>query len=290
MGTELEQQTGGEGGGEEIGGGYDDATQFAPEVVEEAREGGWKPKHEMRDPSKYVDPETFVKRGREILPIVNKNNERLKREIAELKASLDKSNMSVKQLQEYHSKLEERAYDRAMKDLKAQKRGAIEAGDFAAAADIEDELDELKTRKPEPAAQEPTPQQQDTAFFNEWRGENRSWFNDDNPDLVDHANAVALRIRRQSPELIGRPFLDEITKAVKKAFPEKFGSPRKAPSAVEGGNAGGASSRNGEVKIADLPPEARAAYRELAREDWYKDLAKSQKLTTEQLYIQDYGV
>lgn len=288
---------GDEGGGEE-GGGYGDQSQesshegVSASILAEAREGGWRPKEEMRDPSRYVDPETFVKRGHEILPLLNKSNERLKAELAKMKLELDENKAGTKKLQEYQASIEVRAYDRALKELKLQKRGALEAGDLVAASDIDEEIAEFKESKPVPAPEvkaEPAAAKLDPVMT-DWMEDNKNWFNDDNPDMMDYANAAGMRIRRQNPDgsMVGQKFLDEVMKAVKKQFPEKFGSRRAAASAVEGGGGGGAGRSNGDSKIADLPVEARKAYRELATEKWYQDLAKSQKMTTEQLYIKDY--
>lgn len=287
--SELDVHESGETGGTgEQEGGH----EYAQDVLDEAREGGWKPQDEMKDPSRYVDPETFVKRGREILPIVHKNNERLKKEVEALKSQVNTANLSVKKLQEYHAALEQKAYERAVRDLKAQKKEAIESGDFSTVAEIEDQIDIMKESKPQPL-EEPKPQAAPgiPPILQNWMEENKSWYNDDNTEMLDYANAVSIRLRRQDPDnkVVGETFLDSVLKAVKKQFPEKFGTKRSAASAVEGGNPGGSSTRSG-TKLADLPPEARAAYKDLATEDWYKDLAKSQKMTTEQLYIQDYGM
>src|SRR2546425_12464119 len=96
--------------------------QVSQEILDEARTDGWKPKEQFHGPEdQWVDAETFVKRGREINPILRKNNERLQREIADLRQKLDGTTTSLQRVQEYHAKLETRAYERALKDLKAQK-------------------------------------------------------------------------------------------------------------------------------------------------------------------------
>ena len=274
-------------------GGEEEYQRVVPEVEQEARGEGWKPLDEFHGPEEqWVDAETFVKRGREINPILRKNNERLQSEIKALKDKLDTTNMSLAKVQEYHSQLEQRAYDRAVKDLREQRKSAMKDGDFETAAEIDEEIDGLREKKPAPppvVAEKAAPKLD--PILAEWVEDNKSWFNDQNPEMMDYANAVGMRLRRQDPENrnVGAPFLREVLAAVRKQFPEKFSSRRSAPALAEGsGSPAGVGGRKS--AIADLPPEARAAYKDLAKEKWYIDLAKSQKLTTEQMYIQDYGV
>lgn len=260
------------------------------EILDEALAEGWRPEDEYNGKAPWVDAETFVKRGREINPILKKNNDRLLAEIKALKAEVDSSKMSVKKLEEHNASIEAKAYERALKDLKAQRREAMKQGDLDAAVDIEDAIETMEESKPQPVAVEQAgAEPKIDPVFTAWATQNKSWYNDQNPEMLDYANAVGLRLRRQDGDnkLVGEPFLEEILKAVKKQFPEKFTSRREAASAVEG-SSGGRSSGNGDTRMADLPAEARAAFKELAKEEWYVSLAKSQKMTPEQLYIKDY--
>jgi hypothetical protein len=271
----------------EVGGAAEN--QIPQEILDEATSGGWKPQEDYHGKGEWVDAETFVKRGREILPLLNKNNDRLKKEIDSLRNELTESKLGVKKLQEYHAQVEQKAYDRALKDLKLQRRGAMQAGDTVAALDIEEEIADLEKSKPvvEVAAPAKAETPAIDPILTDWIEENKDWYSTKNEEMMDYANAVSLRLRRNDPnnELTGRQFLNEVKKAVKKGFPDFFGKP---VSAVEGGSNGSTRSSGQGSRLADLPSEARAAYKELAKEDWYQDLAKSQKITTEQLYLQDY--
>lgn len=281
---------GGESGGSLEAG---EQSQGVPqEILDEAMAEGWRPEEEYNGKAPWVDAETFVKRGREINPILKKNNDRLLAEIKSLKAEVDSSKMSVKKLEEHNANIETKAYERALKDLKTQRREAMKQGELDAAMDIEAAIEDMEENKPQPVVVEEQLQNAPKIdpVFTEWATRNKSWYNDQNPDMLDYANAVGLRLRRQDADnkMVGEPFLDEILKAVKKQFPEKFTSRREAASTVEGSSGGRGSSGNGDTRLADLPPEARAAFKELAKEEWYVSLAKSQKLTPEQLYIKDY--
>lgn len=267
--------------------------QVDQKTIDEAMSDGWKPKEHFHGPDdQWVDAETFVKRGREINPILRRNNEKLHKEIAALKNQLDTTNLSLSKVQEYHSKLEERVYERAIRDLKAQRKVARSEGDDDKVDELEEQLEDMQTNKPvahEPAKAAPAMD----ASLTDWMEEQKGWFNNQNQDMMDYANAVGIRLRREDPDnhLLGKDFLDKITSAVRKQYPEKFGNRRGAPAAVGGGgesaSSSGSSGSSGKG-LNSLPPEARQAYKELSREQWYVDLAKKNKMTTEQMYVSDY--
>ena len=246
--------------------------QSVPEVDEEtlkeAKRQGWVPQEDYNGPEdKWVDADTFVKKGKEINALLRKDNDFLKREVAEMKTTM-------MEFKKFHADTEKRAYERAMSDLRDQKKEAISTGDGDKVLQIDDAIDELKTRKPEPAAARASNQPDPT--FVQWNEDN-SWFGKDT-ELTNEANLIGEVIKRQNPTLIGSEFLDEVTKRVKKMYPEKFtNSNRSRPSPVEGTTAPRASAKNGK-SYNDLPPEAKAACQKFE---------KSNLLTREQ-YLKEY--
>lgn len=262
-----------------------------PAVESEARAEGWRPLEEFDGPEeRWVDAETFVKRGREINPILRKNNARLQKEVDALKSSLTQMESGIKSLQEYNAKIEQKAYDRAVKDIKRQRREALASGDNAGVAAAEEELEAIEELKPEAPVQQKKEEKADPALhpdFVAWMNENSSWFNDENPDLQDQANVVGMRLRRTRPELTGRAFLDAIKTEVVKKFPEHFGK-RKSPAMAESGGGGASARAKSSSSLASLPVDIRSEAQQLVKEQWYIDLAKAKKLTPEQMYMQDY--
>ena len=107
------------------------------EVEQEALQLGWIPQDQFRgDPAKWTDAETFVTRGKEILPILRKNNEKLQgtvehlgQEVTTLKGALATANEAMGEFRRYHEETAKRAYDSAVRDLRAQKLVALEDGD-----------------------------------------------------------------------------------------------------------------------------------------------------------------
>jgi hypothetical protein len=228
---------------------HDNIPEVDEEILAEAKRQGWVPKEEFTGPEeKWTDAENFVKRGKEINAMLRKDNDFLKREVTELKSTM-------MEFKKFHAETEKRAYERAMADLREQKKEAISTGDGDKVLQIDDAIDELKAKKAEIKTERPT-NQPDPSFV-QWNEDN-PWFGKD-PELTEEANLIGEVIKRKNPTLIGSDFLDEVTKRIKKAYPEKFtNSNRARPSPVEGTTAPRATAKGGK-SFNDLPPEAKDA-------------------------------
>ena len=242
------------------------APEADEETLAEAKRQGWVPQEDYNGPEdKWVDADTFVKKGKEINALLRKDNEFLKREVSEMKSTM-------MEFKKFHADTEKRAYERAMSDLREQKKEAIAAGDGEKVLQVDDAIDELKTaRKEEKAA---TPPPIDPAFV-AWQEDNR-WFGKDT-ELTAEANLIGEVVKRQNPSLIGSDFLEEVTKRVKRMYPEKFtNANRSKPNPVEGSTAKPAGARG--KGFNDLPPEAKAACQKFEK----------QNLVTREQYIKEY--
>ena len=237
------------------------------ETLAEAKRQGWVPKDEFNGPEdKWTDAENFVKRGKEINALLRKDNEFLKREVSEMKSTM-------MEFKKFHADTEKRAYERAMLDLREQKKEAIAAGDGEKVLQVDDAIDELKTARKEERVAAP-PQAIDPAFI-EWQEENR-WFGKDN-ELTAEANLIGEVVKRQNPTLIGSEFLEEVTKRVKRMYPEKFtNANRTKPNPVEGSTAKPSGPRG--RGFADLPLDAKQACQKFEK----------QGLVTREQYIKEY--
>jgi hypothetical protein len=236
-------------------------------TLAEAKRQGWVPQDEYNGPEdKWVDADTFVKKGKEINALLRKDNEFLKREVSEMKSTM-------MEFKKFHAETEKRAYDRAIADLRDQKKEAISTGDGERVLEIDDALDELKQKRAEEKAQA-VPSNQPDPVFAEWTEENK-WFETDR-ELAEEANIIGQAIKARQPGLIGREFLDEVGKRVKKMYPEKFtNTNRNRPSPVEA-NSPNKSAKSGGKGYNDLPPEAKQACQKfekqglLSREEYIK--------------------
>lgn len=251
-----------------------DQADTAPEptVEDAAREMGWRPKEEFKgDPDKWVEAETFVKRGEEILPILRANSKKLEAANADLKAQMAEMKKTFGEFKQYHSQTEKRVYERAMKDLEARQAEAVEANDLKAVREITREMTDLSKDVRTDDKGSDLKQTQEAAFA-VWVQDN-AWFKTD-PALRGAAVAIADELASDGltdPE----KQMAEVSKRIRAEFPGKFENERrKAPAAVEGAS----PPRKAGKGWSDLPPEARAT-----AERWVK-----QGLVSKEQYVRDY--
>ena len=233
------------GGAEDI---QDDKPDVAPEVEDKARRMGWTPKDEFRgDPDKWRSAKEFVDRGENMLPIMRDRVQRQETKIAELERT-------VREFADFNSKADQRAYERAFKDLKTQQIQAVAAGDAEGFMKVDQAIEDLRkeaAEKPKMKAADPG----EDPEYQDWEARNK-WVTTDK-EAKAYAESYGEYLRKTGSRLTGADFLDEVTKAVKKEFPAKFSNPRResAPS-VEGGIP---RAKGGGKGYADLPGEAKAA-------------------------------
>lgn len=204
-----------------------------PTAEERARSMGWHPLEEYRGPPRrWVDAETFIKRGEEELPILRQQNRNLterfalqEREMATLREEARRLTQTVRENLELQRKAEERGYQRGLAELKAARRAAIQEGDVARAEAIDNEIDQLQSARPTaPApAREPEPAKPEiridpavTQFVNE-----NPWFN---ADTALNKAMIAQHILVQSlyPNWSMDDQLYEAKQRLIREFPHKF--------------------------------------------------------------------
>jgi hypothetical protein len=198
------------------------AQPVEPTPVElEARNQGWVPQDEWQgDPDKWRPAKEYVDRGE------------LLRRIEGQSKSLKETQQALKQLADMHKKVREVEYNRALTDLKSQKKAAMVEGDLMRVAEVEESIDYLKEQQ-QIVSQDPiipevphTPQ-----ALVSWEGENR-WYKSDRA-MTAFANDLAAELRGQGYGL--EQALKEIDKQVRVEFPHKFRNTSKpTASAVEG--------------------------------------------------------
>ena len=269
-----------------------EAPQEAPEASQfesEARAQGWVAAEEFRgSESDWVDAETFVRRGKEIMPILRKNNEKLLKELGEARKIAEEARESAKEFREY----QKQQFEKKTKDLEGQleqlkqaKRDAITQGDGDRAIAIDDAMDDLKEQRLEAkedlkAAEEKAkevPQFTQDPILNNWMEKN-DWFGKDSR-MTGVANGLGVSLRQENPNLNGQAFLDKLDSELQEMFPEKFGKKR-TPNPMEGSPNGTArpSVSSGKKTYNNLPPEAKAAC----------DKFVKQGLMTKEAYVAEY--
>ena len=225
-----------------------DAAEFAVEA--RAREMGWKPLAEYRGPpGKWQPAPDFIARGENILPIVRDQNRRLTErvgklegEIAGLRVSGEEQLRIIKDLRDMGQRANQAGYDRAMAEIKAKQRQAVEAGNTEAYDQLVEQAEALAGSRPAPAESPPvstaepaarpvapptlTPTVQ--AFIRE-----NPWFNTDKllSDTMVGFHQEVLKERQveqatlNADPALDRELLEEAKAKVVEKYPERFGVP-----------------------------------------------------------------
>lgn len=227
----------------------------------EAKQFGWVPLEDFKgDPEDWRDADTFLKRGKEINGFLRKDLEKLKSNLAQKDAEIREVKETMAEFAKFHKETEERAYKRAIEDIKRAKAEAVNLGDGDKVVELDEQLDALKEAQKTITA--PAPKQEapsgPSKEYLAWVKTNL-WFETDK-ELRALANVVSQEITLDTPGLSDAEYLEEITKRVKEAAPDKFENPNRRTSTVTGSSDGRApAGRTPKKSYDNLPPEAKAA-------------------------------
>jgi hypothetical protein len=267
------------------------SNEIAPEVRQEAESQGWVPKERFRgNESDWVDADTFVKRGREILPILRKNNENLIKDLNSTKEQLKEFREAAEEFKKFQRDAYERKaqdYEKRIQEIKESRAQAISDGDGQKVNALDDALDvakdELKEAKQAvkdadkapietPASTEIDPGLQVWLDRNTWFGQDKR--------MTGIVNGIGESLRLEFPLLKGQAFLDKLDEVLAEEFPGKFGGEKKSPaSRVESGSGRASRGSSSNAQTYDnLPAEAKAAC----------DRFVKQKLMTREQYVADF--
>lgn len=199
---------------------------------EKALSSGWVPKAKWveagNDESTWRSAREFNERG-ELFSAISST----KRELRQTQATLTA-------LQKHHNYVFERAHQKAREELKKEKRQAIRMEDFERAEELDSELEQLDSNHNAERQIVAQVQQQVQATggvhpdFQAWQDRN-TWYNSDQ-DLHDFAEAAGMAYYKSHPQAAPADVLKHVEATVKKAYPEKFGVRKTAPSPVASAN------------------------------------------------------
>ena len=257
-------------------------------VEKEARLFGWVPKEEFRgSETEWVTAEAFVKRGKEINPILRKNNELLMKKLDDKAKEIDEIKASVEEFKKFQKEAFERKqaeYQLEIAELKTKKKEAIAEGNGDLVVQLDDRLDELKDAQREAKAEAKetpplaaAPQVQTDPDIADWLGRN-AWFGQD-MEMTDVSNGLGATVRKQFPHLSGRAFLDKLDERIAEYFPTKTALKRAKGSAVDSTGNVRAGGSSGKKSYDNLPPEAKAACDKFVKQGLFK---------TKQEYVDNY--
>lgn len=240
------------------------------DVETQARELGWVDKDSFKgDPDKWIDADTFVKRGQEIMPLLKANNKRLQEKVDKLSAENQRTQQLLIAATESIEALKETTSKAAIADLKKNRKEMVERvkearedGDVETEIQLQkaiQEADDAIEQSAKPAKEKKaTESETDPAQNPEFRGwaEDNPWFGQDRRKTA-LALAIAGEMRANGDKTEGRKFFDKVTEELNKTLGIDPDASRKAPSKVEGESRSAASGGKRGKSYADLPADAK---------------------------------
>lgn len=101
------------------------------DVEQRARDMGWVPKEEFRGPDEnWKSAEDFVRIGENYMPVLKERLGKLEGALTEVRGELDSKTTSLKKLADWHRGTYKRQYEKALRDIKAQKKVAVVESDI----------------------------------------------------------------------------------------------------------------------------------------------------------------
>jgi hypothetical protein len=238
-------------------------------VETEAKALGWSPKENWRgSEADWVDAQTFVERGRQVMPLLKKNNERLTGKLTETEQQLHAQANELKAVKATLKLLEEHReadVEAQVKDRITKLRGSIaEAsrdGDHERVADLTDQLAEERARGAVAAAAKTDVEEESSTTsavqlppdIKNWYAENPVYLTDIKRRAL--GSAIAMELRRNGETAQGAPFLELVKREVEESL-----NPTPTGGKVAGGNGGGSridTPASGGKSYRDLPKEAK---------------------------------
>lgn len=209
--------------------GQEEQTPQLSEVEVQALDNGWKPEEDFKaDPKnegkKWRSAEEFMDRKSLFDRIETGNHE-----VKQLKKTLQ-------QLSQHHAVVEKTAYEKALKDLKAERKTAIAENDMVRAEELLDEMDSVrdKIQAVKPPVDVPAGPPPELVEFKQ----RNTWYERDDA-MTRYANSVGQDLFNEG--LPPHKVLEGVERKTREAFPEKFRNPNResAPEMVPSGRRAG---------------------------------------------------
>lgn len=248
----------------------DNAYQNLNDTERQAWSQGWRPEEffagKRRDGSEkpFVNAEDFLNKSKDALPIAN---DRLR----EMAKELEETKKMAKEAQERISRAEEKGYQKALAEIEAKQKEAVEMGDveeFTKLKQTEKDLiqnqfkapevpqndtvveDVMEPKKAQPSTLTPLDQQ----ILQDWAARN-NWMRTD-PKLAAYAIQSEKELLTAKPYLSLNERLEIVEQEVKEVFHSKF-NPTQTNPMFEGGVNKGYGSAPKEKGYSDLLPEVK---------------------------------
>ncbi len=221
----------------------------------QAMDHGWAPKEEWKgDESDWVSAKEFNRRGELFGKIRNLERDR------------ETNRQAMQHMKDLLAKAKETEYNRALKELKAEKKVAAEEGETGKMLEIDDQIEELKndhTEFVQTAQAVPVEPAQTNEAFIAWQQKNH-WYTED-ADMRNFADTAGMTFANANPGASPDQVFAAVDKQMRRAYPEKFSNPKRtSTSKVESTTTGGKSSKS-KYSSKDLNDQQRDIMRTMTR-------------------------
>jgi ElaB/YqjD/DUF883 family membrane-anchored ribosome-binding protein len=235
-----------------------------PEVETKAKSLGWAPKEEWRgDPEHWIDAQTFLRRGEEVLPILKENNKRLQSTVEELRSKLNAATESIEELKKFNSEMARERAKEMRQELIDGIAKAREEGDVKGEIELTEKLAETRQAIADSSVPTPPPKQIDYENDPNWIATKEAypWWGTDGRRTA-LAISIGSELRQAGDTSVGKDFFFKVAAEVESML---GGSRRESPSRVGSGRGtGGGNTITEGHTFADLPADAKEACRRQA--------------------------
>lgn len=242
------------------------------EIMRLASQRGWMPRKYFKgDPDNFIEPEQYLERAENEMPILKATLRKIERDNKDLRGLM-------KRLVQLNNAQTAQAVKKVVSELKGKRDEAISNADVDGAKKYDDEIDEVKA-----SAQKENGQDTEARVANAPDPEAVAWA-EKNPWFKTDAKMRAyvygvweeIEMNPLNAEMGTKDKLRIVLKDVKSRFPEKFSNPRRREAAtVEGGT--GTVKPKGR-SFDDLPADAKEVCNDLVR----------QKILSKAEYVKSY--
>jgi len=226
-------------------------------IDEAARAQGWVPQEEWDgDPTQWRDAQVFLERGEYFKTMGTQRKQ------------IDKLNAMVEKMASIQASTREDERQRVLKELSDQKYNAMEEGEFKRVADIDSEMDRIRSQ---PAMSVPNVTgQTEEKYTSDKIAEyidNNSWYRT-NSDMRQYADSLAVGFRAGNPNATIDDVLEYTDKEIKIRYPQQFGGQVPSASPVASTKRTTKPGPNGTQKkktLDDLPANSRDMYAQIGQ-------------------------
>lgn len=216
------------------------------EIETRAMEMGWRPKEEFGgSEDDFIDAKEFVRR-KPLFEKIDAQSRQLKNVTQGLEA-----------LKNHYSKVRETEFNRALQELKSQRKQAMTEGDGDRFEQIDEQIKDVEVQAAEMKQIQSRPLVREEVVnpeFQSWKARN-SWY-----DSTESMRAVAdkIGIRLHSEGVPAAEVLKRVEQEVRKEFPQKFVNPNKAgaPSVESSTTRGGGTSKRDDFQMSEQEEKA----------------------------------